>query len=216
MKLVRKKEVWVPTWQGFLLFAVFAGSLIYGAIFHLYPFLAQNDPQPSAEIIIIEGWLADDEVKAAALAHQPGQIIVTTGGPLDFGQQLLHYNNYAEVATARLIALGIPAEIIITAPSPETLRDRTYVSAQATRRKLEKLGLFGKSANVYTRGAHARRSYLLFRHVFGEDYPLGVISIEAPCYDLKHWYRHSVGFKHVLMEIISWIYTQFFLITLHD
>jgi hypothetical protein len=215
MKLVRKKEVWIPTWPGLILAFLLMGALGYGLFTHLYPFLAQNHPQQSAEMIIIEGWMADSELSEAAKAIHPGQIVVTTGGPLLFGQKILTYENYAEMATARLIALGVPAETIITIPAPDTLRDRTYVSAQATRQKLEELGLFGKSANLFTVGAHARRSYLLFRNVFGEDYPLGVVAVEPLGYNFKYWYRHSVGFKHVLMELISWLYTPVFLIT-HD
>ncbi|NOU35646.1 MAG: DUF218 domain-containing protein [Kiritimatiellaceae bacterium] len=215
MKLFRKKEVWIPTWQGLTVLLLLVGGLLYGAVRHLYPFLAQNHPVPNAEMIIIEGWLADAELKEAAKAIRPGQIVVTTGGPVTFGQKILNYENYAEMAAARLIALGIPAETIITIPAPETLRDRTYVSAQATRRTLEDLGLFGKSANLYTIGAHARRSYLMFRCVFGQNYPLGVIAVEPPYYDLKHWYRHSAGFKHVVTEFISWFYAKLFLVTHH-
>lgn len=212
MKLVRKKEVWLPTWQCLILSFLPILALIFFTVLQLYPFLAQNNPHPNAEIVIIEGWLADAELKEAAKSVQPGQIVVTTGGPVAFGRNILNYDNYAEMATARLIAMGVPAETIITVPAPDTLRDRTYVSAQAARRKLEELGLFGKSANLYTIGAHARRSYLLFRNVFGREYPLGVIAVEPPCYNLKRWYRHSAGFKHVTMELISWIYAQFFLI----
>jgi uncharacterized SAM-binding protein YcdF (DUF218 family) len=213
MKLVRKKEVWIPTWQGLILIFLLLGISGYGLFTRLYPFLAQNHPQQSAEMIIIEGWMADAELNEAAKAIHPGQIVVTTGGPLLFGQKILHYENYAEMAAARLIAIGIPAETIIIIPAPDTLRDRTYVSAQAARRKLEELGLFGKSANLFTVGAHARRSYLLFHHVFGEDYPLGVIAVDPPGYNRAYWYRYSVGVKHVLTEFISWLYTPFFLIT---
>lgn len=215
MKLIRKKEIWLPTWQGLVLSSVLVAALACGTVLHLYPFLAQNDPKPNAEIIIIEGWLADAELKEAAKAIRPGQTVVTTGGPVTFGQKILQYDNYAEMAAVRLIAIGIPAETIITVPAPETLRDRTYVSAQAARRRLEELGLFGKPANLYTIGAHARRSCLLFRHVFGRGYPLGVISVEPPNYHLKHWYRHSAGFKHVVTETLSWIYAKFFLMTHH-
>ncbi len=203
----------MPTWQGFLLLFLLAGGLCCGAVLRLYPFLAQQHPYPSAEIVIIEGWMADAELKEAAKAICPGQIVVTTGGPITFGQKFLNYSNYAEMATARLISAGIPAGNIITIPSPDTRRDRTYVSAQAARRMLEDIGLFGKSANLYTIGAHARRSYLLFRHVFGDDYPLGVIAVEPPGYNLEHWYSYSEGFKFVLTEFISWIYVQFFLMT---
>lgn len=205
----------MPVWQGLVLIFILIGVLCYGAVRHLYPFLAQNHPVKNAKMIIIEGWLADAELKEAANAIHPGQIVVTTGGPIAFGQKILQYENYAELGTARLIEYGIPAESIITIPAPYTQRDRTYVSALAARKRLEELGLFGKSANLYTIGAHARRSCLMFRAVFGKNYPLGVVSVSPTDYNLKHWYRYSAGFKHVIMELISWIYAQFFLLVHH-
>lgn len=215
VKFAHKKEVWIPTWQGFFLLFMLFGGLFYGVTNQLYPFLAQHHPVKNAEIIIIEGWLADAELKEAAKFIRTGQIVITTGGPVLFGQKILQYDNYAELGTARLIAFGIPAETIITIPAPDTQRDRTYVSAQVTRRRLEELGLFGKSANLYTIGAHARRSYLLFHRVFGKDYPIGVVAVEPPGYHLEHWYRYSAGVKHVLTELISWIYAQCFLMFRH-
>jgi hypothetical protein len=215
VKFFRKKEVWLPTWQGLVLGALLLGGLFLSAIRHLYPFLAQHNPIENSEMVIIEGWMADAEIKEAANAVRPGQIVVITGGPITFGQQILQYDNYADLGTARLIECGIPAESIITIPAPDTPRDRTYVSAQAARQRLEELGLFGKSANLYTIGAHARRSYLMFRMVFGKNYPIGVIAVEPLGYNLNHWYCYSAGVKHVIMEMISWVYAQFFLLVHH-
>lgn len=215
MKLFRKKEVRLPTLQGWALFILILSGLGFGAVRNLYPFLAQQHPAPDAGMVIIEGWMADAELKEAAGFIRPGQIVVVTGGPVVFAQKILQYDNYAELGAARLIEYGIPAESIVAIPAPDTQRDRTYVSAQAARARLQELGLFGESANLYTIGAHARRSYLMFRVVFGKDYPLGVISVEPPDYNLKHWYRHSAGFKHVMMELISWIYAQFFILMHH-
>ena len=205
----------MPTGQGSLLLILLIGCLLFGATARLYPFLAQHHPVVNAEMFIVEGWLSDAELKEAAKAIRPGQIVITTDGPLSHGQKILQYDNYAELATVRLIDMGIPAGTIVTVPSPDTRHDRTYLSAQLTRRKLEELGLFGKSANLYTVGAHARRSYLLFHHVFGKDYPLGIIAVSPPDYHLEHWYRYSEGVKHVLTEFIAWIYVQFFLMTHH-
>ncbi|MDK2858238.1 MAG: hypothetical protein PWQ89_1357 [Verrucomicrobiota bacterium] len=178
----------------------------------LYPFLAQTRQLPEAEMVIIEGWLADEEIKMVAETVRPGQIVITTGGPITFGQKILNYDNYADLGAVRLVEMGIPADSIISIPAPDTVHDRTYVSARAARRKLEILGLFGKSANLYTIGAHARRSYLLYRDVFGKDYPLGVVAVAPPRYHLNHWYRYSAGVKHVLTEFISWVYAEFFLL----
>jgi hypothetical protein len=215
MKFFRKREVWLPTWPALMLFLLAFGGLLFVLTEHLYPFLAQQHPVPNAEMVIIEGWMADAELKEAAKSVRPGQIIVTTGGPVTFGRKILQYDNYADLGAARLIQYGISAERIISIPAPDTQRDRTYVSAQSARQRLEELGLFGKSANLYTIGAHSRRSYFLFRAVFGKDYPLGVISVEPPHYNLDHWYSHSAGFKHVITELISWLYSHLFLLTHH-
>jgi hypothetical protein len=215
VKFFRKKEIWLPTAQSWAFLGVVLAVLFFSAIRYLYPFLAQQHPQPDAEMAIIEGWMADAELKEAAKAVRPGQIVVTTGGPVVFAQKILQYDNYAELGAARLIAYGIPAEQIITIPAPETVRDRTYVSAQAARARLEELGLFGKTATLYTVGAHSRRSYQMFRAVFGSNYPLGVVAVEPAHYNLKNWYRRSEGFKHVTMELISLIYAQLFLLIHH-
>ncbi|MGE4489846.1 MAG: ElyC/SanA/YdcF family protein [Kiritimatiellales bacterium] len=212
MKLFRKTAVWMPTGPGLLILLLIVAGLGTWTVCHLYPFLAQTRPQPAPELVIVEGWMADDEIRLAAGLVQPGQTVISTGGPVTFGQKILNYDNYAELGAIRLAGHGIPADSIITVPAPDTERDRTYVSAIAARARLEELGLFGKPANLVTVGAHARRSYLLYKDVFGRDYPLGIISVEPDDYHLDHWYLFSAGVKHVGMEFISWIYAEIFVL----
>ena len=76
------------------------------------------------------------------------------------------------------------------------------------RRALEERGLFGRPANLYSLGAHGRRSCLLYRFAFGPEAPLGVISLESEEYDLRHWWKSSEAFKHVMTELMSWFYVQ--------
>ncbi len=209
MKLFRKKEVWLPTWQGFISAFLLIGILGYGAVSNLYPFLAQNDPVINAGIIIIEGWLDDTPLQEAVKAIQPGQIVVTTGGPVQFGGSLIKEKTYADVTAARLRLLGIADEKILCAPAPDMQCDRTYASALAARDALKQRGLLGKSCNIYSMGAHSRRSFYLYKQAFGVDYSLGIISLESQEADLRHWWRSSLAFKHVLSELVSWIYTLF-------
>lgn len=202
----------MPTGPGLILLLLLLGLFIFGLFFRLYPFLAQTRPQPHAALILIEGWLADAELEQILSMLESDQIIVTTGGPVTFGQKILQYDNYAELTTVRLIQMGISPERIITAPAPQTDRDRTYVSAMAVRKKMEEEGLFGKSAELYSIGAHGRRSHFLFQRVFGKDYPLGVVSIAPLHYHLDHWYLYSEGVRHVMSEFLAWIYARFFMI----
>lgn len=212
MKFFRKKEVWVLSGPSLIFLLLLLGLSVFTFFFRLYPFLARSRPLPHPELVLIEGWLPDATLEKILPKLEPDQRIVTSGGPILYGQKILHYENYAEITAARLIQMGISPERIITAPASETDRDRTFVSAKAVRQKLEELGLFGKSVELYSVGAHSRRSYLLFRRVFGEGYPLGVIAIAPPQYHLDHWYHYSQGVRHVVGEFIAWIYAKFFMI----
>lgn len=209
MKLFRKKEVWRPTIWGSLLLMLLFGAAGCVAVFGLYPFLAQTDPKPDARIIIIEGWLSDAELQTISGRISAGHLVVTTGGPIAFGGNLLKDKTYAEAAAARLRLLGLDPEKILCAPAPETQRDRTYVAALAAREVLKQHGLLGKPCNIYSLGAHSRRSLYLYKLAFGADYPVGIIALESREYDLRHWWRSSLAFKHVLSELIAWIYILF-------
>ena len=199
----------MPTQQGFVLFFLLIGALGFGAIGYLYPFLAQNDPRPNAVITIIEGWLPDAELQGAVKAIKPGQLVVTTGGPVIFGGILFKGKTYAEVTAERLCLLGLNPERIICAPAPEVRSDRTYASAMAARAVLAQRGLFGEPCNIYSVGAHCRRSFYLYKLAFGKDYPIGIVSLDSQECDLRHWWRSSLAFKQVLEEFTSWIYTLF-------
>ncbi len=212
MKFFRKKAVWLPTVPSLILLLLLLGILAASLFFKVYPFLAESRPLPQAQLVIVEGWMADAELIVVANSIRPGQLVVTSGGPITFAQKILHYENYAELGTARLIEMGIPKERILIAPAPDTDRDRTFISAKAVRRKLEEEGLFGQSAQLYTVGAHARRSHLLYQRVFGRDYPLGVVSVAPAHYNLEHWYLYSAGIRHVTGELIAWIYAKFLML----
>ncbi len=208
MKLIRKTEVYRPTRWGFLLIFLLFSMVLVGGISMVYPFLAQNAPVSQPELFIIEGWLEDAELTALFTNARTGVLWVATGGPIKFGGSLFDEKTYAEVTAMRLKKLGIPSETILVASAPDTSKNRTYVSALAVRDKLEEEGLLGRPANLYTLGAHSRRSFLLYRRALGLDAPLGVVSLENKALDLRHWCRSSLAFRHVVGEGIAWFYVQ--------
>lgn len=208
MKFFRKKELWLPTLPGFaLMVCLLAGVVGLGASV-LYPFLSFNNPRTDVSLIIVEGWIPDALLSSVVALRQPGQKIVTAGGPIQFGGNLFEEKTYAEVSASRLRIAGEHPENIICAPAPPTASDRTYTSALAVRKVLEEQGLYGQSCNLYTLGAHARRSLTLYHAALGTDYPIGVVSLESSEYDLSHWWRSSMAFKHVLSEFVSWVYVK--------
>jgi hypothetical protein len=104
--------------------------------------------------------------------------------------------------------MGIKPENILCASAPEVSCDRTWASALAVRRLLDKKGLHGTPCNLYALGGHTRRSLYLYRRAFGENWPVGAVSLESSEYDLERWWSSSLAFKHIINEWISWIYTR--------
>lgn len=208
MKWFRKREVRLPTPAGCLVFAAAAILLSIAVIRSIYPFLSAGTPLENASLLMIEGWLPDESLDAVLADRTPEQRIVTTGGPVTFGGDLLEQKTYAEVTAARLQLAGADPESVLCAPAPDVACDRTWAAALAARDLLEREGLRGMPCNLYVLGGHTRRSLYLYRKAFGEDWPVGAVSLETDEYELQRWWRSSLGFKHMLSELLSWIYTQ--------
>ena len=208
MKLIHKKEVWLPTVPGLLVLLPVLIVLASVFLSELHPFLKQNKPLGNASVMILEGWLSDLELQDALELADSDTRFVTSGGPVSYGALLLKEKNYAELTASRLVQLGIPRERILAAPAPETLRDRTYVSALAVRDAMTEAGWIGTPANLVSVGVHSRRSGLMYRLAFEKDVPLGTIALESRRCDQKHWWRSSEAFKAVVTECISWMYVQ--------
>ena len=90
---------------------------------------------------------------------------------------------------------------------PKTERDRTYHAAIAARDWLIRHST-EKSFDVVTAGPHARRSRMMFKKAFGKDFEVGIIALNDPAYDPKHWWRTSEGVRDVVGEVIAYIYAE--------
>ncbi len=71
-------------------------------------------------------------------------------------------------------------------------------------------GIHARGVDVYTLGAHSRRSRLLFKKAFGDDTAIGVIAADDQSYDPKVWWESSNGVRTVLSELIAYIYAVVF------
>jgi uncharacterized SAM-binding protein YcdF (DUF218 family) len=93
-------------------------------------------------------------------------------------------------------------------PSSARYRDRTFSSAVALKRWLDKHKMDVTSFNLVTVGVHARRSRLLFQEAFGDKARVGVIAIEDREYDPQRWWQYSEGVKKVLSEGAAYLYAR--------
>lgn len=210
MGLVRRCQLWVPTWKG-VLFAGLTGVLLaYWALRASHPFLAVNAPV-EAEVLVVEAWVPDYILKQGLDLSRAGncRYLLLTGGTVRSEIDPEPDDTYAHMAMTRLQRITTDLERVKVIASPEPDRDRTYSSAVAVRKWLTEKGFEVNRLNVLTVGPHARRSRLMFEHAFGSGVEIGIISGRSREYDAEHWWRYSEGVKEVLSEGAAYLYARF-------
>ena len=116
----------------------------------------------------------------------------------------------AEFAKKSLLKNGVPPRTLIFAQGPDANLHRTYSTAVASRRALEQVAIRPKAVTVYTRGAHARRSRLIFQKVFGSNVDVGVISWQPPGTDSEHWWHNSNRADDFIKETAGYFWELLF------
>jgi hypothetical protein len=205
-KLFRRKELWVPTWYGWVLLLALLFGLVRGLAAIADPFLSISRPV-AATVLVVEGWLPDYAMEQAAreFREKGYQYLVVSGVPLPQGYIISGYDSFVKVAAATLLKLGVPAEKLIEAPGALVDRNRTFESAHAVRARLHELGIRVHGLNIISEGPHARRTRLVYRKAFGGESDVGVIAVRPMDYDAEHWWRTSEGAKTVFSEGIGWL-----------
>ncbi|MEM6613390.1 MAG: YdcF family protein [Cyanobacteria bacterium P01_C01_bin.72] len=207
--LVSRKPRWGLTIRGWLGFLLAIALLLGLALFRLEPFFAHTAPI-KAEVLIVEGWIGDDALKGAICEFEskPYKLIITAGSDFGRGEALTEFKNFANLAKASLIAFGFAPEKIQPIRTPPVQRDRTLNSAKAVKQWLQE-NIQTTGVNIYSENVHARRSWLIYRKVFEPEIKVGVIAHPALSYDPQRWWASSDGFKRVITECISYLYTVF-------
>ena len=208
--LFKRRECVVPTVRGWLLILIACAALASGFVLNVYPFLAVNDPKPGG-VLVVEGW-ASEEVMQQVIAEfrrNHYEDIYSTGGPIEDSSPLSQYNSFAEYGALVLIKLGCDPKTVHAVPTPQVVRDRTYASAVALKRWLGEHGQQPASVNLFSMGAHSRRSRLLFQKAFGDDAQIGIVVADSVDFDPRRWWSSSAGFRCVTDEVIAYLYARF-------
>jgi hypothetical protein len=207
-----QKERWGLSWRGRLAALAFIFSVGGLILLAIHPFLAVTHRE-NTKTLVVEGWVRQFAINAAVAEFKNGHYdrVFVTGGPVaGTGGYSNDYNTEASVGTDRLIAAGIPNNLLQMVPSRVWNRNRTYYSAVALRDWFSSHNIHAGSMNVLTEEAHSRRTRLLFQEAFGRNIRVGIISVPNPDYDASHWWRYSDGVRDVVGEAIAYIYAKFF------
>ena len=200
-----------PSWLGWLLIVLATLFLAFRLFVGLYPFLAPNTG-PQKGLMVVEGWIHDFALDEAITRFKQGDYsrIVCTGVPIETGSYIQQFKSYPEMTAARLKKMGIPEGKIVLAIADDGKLDRTYRSAVALREAIIAYNIGETDLNLITAGPHGRRSRMLFQKALGNDYHIGVTSIDPAAYDPDNWYTCSEGVRTVVGELIAYTYAKLF------
>lgn len=206
--LCRKTQIWLPTIWGWLIFLIIICVSCVFVVRNIYPFLAPNDPV-RAQILVVEGWLSPQELYQAVKIFKMGgyTLVATTGGPTDWPET--KYSNYAARAADYLAQHGVPSDVILVVPAPPSAQERTFLSAVMLRESARRLGLKLDAINLFSSGAHARRSRLLFKMALGSEVRIGVLTARPEDYNPDAWWRTSKGVESIVFQSIGLIWVKF-------
>lgn len=210
-RLVRRRTVWCPTLLGSIcLLAGFAFVFAFWWL-HAESFLSHTERAPSAEVLVVEGWIGSDGVRAAGaeFAHGGYRYLVTTSG-LASDRWRRERWTYADTAWHELVAMGIPRDRLISAPPDESEGQRTFHCALAVWQALESRGIQPAAINVFTLKAHARRSRLIFAKVFHPMIKVGVIAWTPPDFEGTRWWQSSERAEEVIKETAGYTFELLF------
>lgn len=211
MRLIHRREMWVPTIQGWIVILLFFATLMLFLLTHIHSFLAPNYPI-KADILVVEGWVPDYALKKAIEEFKSDsyQKIITTGIPLEEGSYLSQYKNIAELAAATLRALNFDQNKLVAVPASKVAINRTAATAITVRQWLADSAWKVTSINLQSFDVHTRRSWLIYKQVFAPDIKVGVISVNSHDYNPDKWWTHSQGVRLIISETIAYIYAKIF------
>ncbi|MBI2949984.1 MAG: YdcF family protein [Verrucomicrobia bacterium] len=176
----------------------------------IFPFLAVSHPI-GGDLLVVEGWVPDYSLAELRAEFDRGgyKLLVVTGNPMLKGEALSEYKNYADLTKAILLKHGWPEEKLVAVPCPEALRNRTYTAARALKDWIAKSGKPIRSLTVFSRGPHARRTWLLYRLALHGRAEVGIIASQDLRYDGNRWWTTSEGVRDVIDETIAYLYARF-------
>jgi DUF218 domain len=208
--LVVRRECWALTPLGRLVSVAILAAIVLGSLRVAYPFLAVTD-RAQGQVLVVEGWSPEYTVREAASEFRRGryQHVLVVKAVYDTpGEAGFDCGTSGQMARL-LVRNGVPPRHVHAIYYPPEERDRTYHAALAVKHWLSEHGAAVRSIDVATKGAHARRSRVLYEKAFGPGVRIGVIALRDRAYEPEHWWRSSEGIREVPFQALAYLYARF-------
>jgi len=203
-------------WRSLAMRRVLQGTAIAGLaavilfVSFIHDFLAISEPV-HANVLVFESWAwKSAAMQEAAEEFRRGQydVVLTVGVFPGIKEGELMQENDAALAAEQLRKLGVDANAIEVLAVPNIDRHRTYASALAVKKWLADSKVDAVGINVFTIGAHARKSLVLFKRALGGGVPVGVIAGTEDGYDTERWWLSVRGIYTVLRKTVGYLYAE--------
>ena len=207
--LTARRLVRLPTVWGWLLLLGVTTAASWAAASLVYPFLAVTELAPGARTLVVEGWLDATELEDVApflRGHRYERVLVT-GGPVLAWADTQTLVSSAERGAVYLRHHGVDALPVIAVPAPASAQDRTFLSAVMVREWAAREHMPLDAIDVFSAGAHARRTRTVYRLALGARTEVGIVATPSHEFDAEHWWRSSAAAKTVLGETIGLAWT---------
>ncbi len=115
-----------------------------------------------------------------------------------------NFHSLASICAEKLKVRGIPEEVIIILPSPNSKQNRTFVSALVVNNWIEANDFSGISVNILSEGIHSRRTYTLYQYALKDNCEeIGIISILP---DNNQYLGNYIENKDIIRELVRNLY----------
>jgi hypothetical protein len=200
VKLFKPKTIRWPTWQGWALLSLILAGFFIVFFLNAHRFLAVTNRVAGADVLVIEDWLADVFVQAAAMEFKEGNYrLLLISGIREFNDQDNRPQNVPKSSVVnRVVSLGVPRNRIIECFAPATDSHRSAARARSASNALRQNCIISKGVNVLAPATHARKTWLVYRRALGTEVPVGIIAVVPGVYDPAWWWMNSQSAKWVI------------------
>ena len=211
IRLFKNKVCIRPTIWGWIIILIILYSLFRISLTGIVRYLSMDAPVGS-KTMVLEGYVPTYAIKDAMNYFRDNgyKRLIITGIPIVNYEFIAPYKSTAEATVLAVRHFGYKDTVYIADIPTNILVDRTYSTAVETRLIFDENPEWPKNMDIYSVGVHSRRTYNMFRKVFGRDYNIGIIAHRDRTFDPDHWWKSSKGFRNVSNEFLATFYTMAF------
>ncbi len=141
------------------------GVVLIFFLISIHGFLAVSNPVGEG-VLVVEAWIPAKALEESAMVFNSGRYrcLAIVGGPMQgSGSKSNDPSTWADLAVSRLEKLGFDTKKVVQINVPAVSSGRTLAGATAVKRWLGSSRISVCCVDVFTVGAHARKSWILER-----------------------------------------------------